>query len=69
MCKNKDYCNVKITEARSKVLKFNQDQKSMKIQFTIYTGIGSWIEAKQSIWVIEFNQEDWLKSYIDMKRN
>ena len=30
----------------------------MKIQFTIYTGTGSWIEAKQSIWVIEFNQED-----------
>ena len=50
MCKNKDYCNVKITEARNKVLKFNQDQKSMKIQFTIYTGIASWIEAKQSIW-------------------
>ena len=46
--KNYDYCNVKITEAHNIILKVNQDQESMKTPFTIYTGIASGIEAKQS---------------------
>ena len=33
MCENHDYCNVKVPEALNKILKFNQNHKSMKIPF------------------------------------
>lgn len=36
MCKNHDYCHVKIPEAHNKKLNYNQDQKSIKIPFIVY---------------------------------
>ena len=35
MCKNHNYCNLKIPEANNKILKFNQEQKSLKISSVI----------------------------------
>lgn len=33
---NHNYCNVKIPEENKNILKFNQEQKSVRILFTIY---------------------------------
>ena len=36
MCENHDYYHIKMSEAHNKILKFNQDQRSLKILFVIY---------------------------------
>ena len=42
MRKNHNNCNVKMPEEYNKILKFNQEQKSMKIPFVIYANMKSW---------------------------
>ena len=37
MCENKDFCNVEMTCEDTKILEFNQYQKSDKVPFIIYT--------------------------------
>ena len=41
MRKNHNNCNVKMPEEYNKILKFNQEQKSMKIPFVIYANMKS----------------------------
>ena len=36
MCENKDVCNVIVPSADTKILEFNQYQKSDKVQFLIH---------------------------------
>ena len=44
VCENKDFCNVIITSEDTKILGFNQYQKSDKVQFIIYADLESIIE-------------------------
>ena len=44
MCKNNDYCNIKMPEALNKMFKFNQEHKSMKIPFVTYADTESLFE-------------------------
>ena len=44
ICENKDYCNVIMASEDSKVLKFNQYQKSDKASFIIYADFKCIIE-------------------------
>ena len=44
VCKDHDYCHVKLSEAHNKILKFSQDQKSMKTPFLIYADRESLLE-------------------------
>ena len=44
VCKNKDFCNVIITSQDSKILEFNQYQKSDKAPFIIYADLENIIE-------------------------
>ena len=36
MCKNQDYCYVKMPNVHNEIVKYNQDQKSMKIPFNVH---------------------------------
>ena len=36
MCKNHDCCFIKMSEKCNKILKYDQDKQSMKIQFSFY---------------------------------
>ena len=44
VCRNHNYCNIKMLEAFNKMLKFNQEHKSMKIPFVIYAATESLFE-------------------------
>ena len=44
VCKNHDYCNIKMPEALNKMFKFNQEHKSMKIPFVAYADTESLFE-------------------------
>ena len=48
MRKNHNNCNVKMPEEYNKILKFNQEQKSMKIPFVIYANMKSLLEKIQT---------------------
>ena len=48
MCKNHDYCHLKILEQFNKILKYNQDQNSMNIPFLIYGDTESLLEKIQT---------------------
>ena len=39
MCKNKDFCNVIIPSENTKILEYNQNQKSHKTPFIIYVDL------------------------------
>ena len=45
---NHSYCNVKVPEAPNKILKFNQNHKSMKIPFVVYADNKSLLEKISS---------------------
>ena len=47
VCKNHDYCNIKMPEGYNKILKFTQNHKSMKIRFVIYENKGPLLEKIQ----------------------
>ena len=36
LCKDHDYCQVKLPEAHNNILKFNHEQKSLRIPFFTY---------------------------------
>ena len=36
VCENHDYCYVEMSQEDTKILKYNQGEKSMKVPFTIY---------------------------------
>ena len=44
MCKNKDFCNVIIPSENTKILEYNQNQKSHKIPFIIYVDLEGILE-------------------------
>ena len=44
LCKDHDYCHVKMPEAHSNILKFNHEQKSLRIPFVTYVDTESLFE-------------------------
>ena len=44
LCKDHDYCHVKMPEAHSNILKFNHEQKSLRIPFVTYVDTESLLE-------------------------
>ena len=44
MCENKDFCNVIMPSEDTKILEFNQHQKSDKVLFVIYAELACLIE-------------------------
>ena len=39
VCENHDYCYVEMLEEDNKISKYNQDEKFMKVPFTIYADL------------------------------
>ena len=44
VCKNHDYCYVKMPNEDSKILKYNYREKSLKVLFIIYADLGFLLE-------------------------
>ena len=44
LCKDHDYCQVKLPEAHNNILKFNHEQKSLRIPFFTYADTESLLE-------------------------
>ena len=44
VCKNHDYCYVKMPEEYNKILKYNEGEKSMKVPFIIYADLECLLE-------------------------
>ena len=44
VCENHDYCYVEMAEENNKTLKYNQEEKSMKVLFIIYADLESLLE-------------------------
>ena len=48
-CKNNDYCYLKMPDESDKILKFNQDEKSIIVSFVIYTESVSLLKNKKKV--------------------
>ena len=44
VCENHDFCYVEMPEKDSKILKYNNEEKSMKVPFIIYADLESLLE-------------------------
>ena len=44
VCKNHNYCYVKMPNEDNKILKYNHGEKSMKVSFIIYADLKPWLE-------------------------
>ena len=44
VCENHNYCYVEMPEEDNEILKYNHDEKSIKVSFIIYVGLESLLE-------------------------
>ena len=55
VCKDHDYCYVKIRNENNKILKYNPGEKSIKDPFIIYSDLESLFENKRALVIIILN--------------
>ena len=48
VCKNQDYCYVQMPKEDTKILKYNHDEKSVKVPFVIYADLESLLEQMRA---------------------
>ena len=61
VCDNKEFCNIVMPSEDTKILEFNQNQKSDKAPFIIYTDLESLIEKTDGCKII-------LKTHLQQKK-
>ena len=58
VCENHDYCYVEMPEEYTKILKYNEGEKSMKSPFIVYADLECLLEKQTLVIIILKNHQE-----------